>query len=148
MGRRPDKLNATYLRSHLMSIEFSCPSCGVSTTVEAKYAGQTGPCRSCGENITIPGQPTLVGSAAEFHAPRKKSSAGVWAITCAVRLARRPRNSRGSAVASRSTGSIRGAAEQLHEQPKTNRAGSTELRIRLRPLSSSVHYRCGRKPHA
>ncbi|MCH2398750.1 MAG: hypothetical protein MK364_06560, partial [Pirellulales bacterium] len=39
----------------IMMIHFTCPHCRNSSDIDEKYAGQTGPCRSCGETITIPG---------------------------------------------------------------------------------------------
>ncbi|MCL4201074.1 MAG: DUF1559 domain-containing protein [Pirellulaceae bacterium] len=38
-----------------MPIQFSCPHCGRQTLVADEYAGQSGPCLSCGQTITIPG---------------------------------------------------------------------------------------------
>lgn len=38
-----------------MPIPFSCPHCGASMTVADHYAGQSGPCATCGQTITIPG---------------------------------------------------------------------------------------------
>jgi type II secretory pathway pseudopilin PulG len=37
-----------------MSISFTCPHCGKQMLVDDQYAGQTGPCSSCGKTITIP----------------------------------------------------------------------------------------------
>lgn len=37
-----------------MPIPFTCPHCGCFTNVDDQYAGQTGPCASCGQSITIP----------------------------------------------------------------------------------------------
>lgn len=37
-----------------MPIPFTCPHCGVQTTVADQYAGHTGPCGSCGQPISIP----------------------------------------------------------------------------------------------
>lgn len=37
-----------------MPISFTCPSCGQSSVVGDEYAGQTGPCRGCGNTVTIP----------------------------------------------------------------------------------------------
>jgi prepilin-type processing-associated H-X9-DG protein len=37
-----------------MPIPFTCPHCGVETTVAEQYAGQTGPCGSCGQPVSIP----------------------------------------------------------------------------------------------
>jgi hypothetical protein len=38
-------------------IEFTCPHCGSHTSVDDRFAGQSGPCRSCGATVTIPGTP-------------------------------------------------------------------------------------------
>jgi len=38
-----------------MAIDFTCPFCGHTTSVASQYAGQSGPCRQCGQTITIPG---------------------------------------------------------------------------------------------
>jgi len=37
-----------------MYIPFTCPHCGSFTEVETQFAGQTGPCYSCGKPITVP----------------------------------------------------------------------------------------------
>ncbi len=37
-----------------MTIPFHCPQCNAFTQVEDRYAGQTGPCATCGKTITIP----------------------------------------------------------------------------------------------
>ena len=37
-----------------MPIPFTCPHCGHQTNVADQYAGQTGPCASCGKTITVP----------------------------------------------------------------------------------------------
>lgn len=37
-----------------MPISFNCPSCGTFTEVADHFAGQSGPCKSCGNTITIP----------------------------------------------------------------------------------------------
>jgi hypothetical protein len=37
-----------------MPIEFTCPYCGRTAQVAGQYAGQSGPCRQCGQMITIP----------------------------------------------------------------------------------------------
>lgn len=36
-------------------IPFTCPHCGKFMEVADQYAGQTGPCASCGKQVTIPG---------------------------------------------------------------------------------------------
>lgn len=38
-----------------MPISFTCPHCAKQTTVGDEYAGQSGPCKFCGETITVPG---------------------------------------------------------------------------------------------
>jgi len=42
-----------------MPIPFTCPHCGLQTSVEEAYAGQSGPCAGCGKRITIPALPTM-----------------------------------------------------------------------------------------
>ena len=37
-----------------MPIQFTCPHCDAKTEVSDQYAGQTGPCKQCGETIVIP----------------------------------------------------------------------------------------------
>jgi len=37
-----------------MPIPFTCPHCGLQTSVADEYAGQTGPCAGCGKPITVP----------------------------------------------------------------------------------------------
>ena len=37
-----------------MPIQFACPHCGKQTTVADQYAGQSGPCAACGQNVTVP----------------------------------------------------------------------------------------------
>ena len=36
-----------------MPVSFSCPHCGVLTEVADQFAGQSGPCKSCGKSITV-----------------------------------------------------------------------------------------------
>lgn len=72
-----------------MPIPFTCPHCGVSTTVSDEYAGQSGPCASCGQSITIPGQPMarrpMAGQA--MGMPRQKSSSGMpWIVVLVIVL--------------------------------------------------------------
>jgi len=46
-----------------MPIPFACPHCGARTNVADEYAGQSGPCASCGKTITVPrvaGAPPIV----------------------------------------------------------------------------------------
>jgi prepilin-type processing-associated H-X9-DG protein len=37
-----------------MAITFSCPHCGATTDAGEQFAGQTGPCRNCGQKVTVP----------------------------------------------------------------------------------------------
>jgi len=37
-----------------MAIPFVCPHCGLKTDVDARYAGQSGPCAGCGQTVVIP----------------------------------------------------------------------------------------------
>ncbi|MDP7301988.1 MAG: hypothetical protein QGG09_02745, partial [Pirellulaceae bacterium] len=63
-----------------MPISFSCPHCGHTTQVADHFAGQTGPCASCGNQVTIPlaaGKP-IVGP------PRKSSSANSGGAIVAI----------------------------------------------------------------
>lgn len=58
-----------------MPISFSCPHCGHATQAADHFAGQTGPCASCGREVTIP----LAGGKPSGMAPSKapsSSSAG------------------------------------------------------------------------
>lgn len=40
-----------------MLIHFECPHCGVATRVHVSQAGESGPCRNCGETVVVPGDP-------------------------------------------------------------------------------------------
>ncbi len=59
-----------------MTINFTCPKCGASSQIGDQYAGQTGPCAHCGEQISIPA------AASKMSPPRDKRPAGGggWAI--------------------------------------------------------------------
>ena len=58
-----------------MPIQFTCPFCGAETNVADQYAGQSGPCAKCGQQITIPGTPVNTASyAAGSTPPPRKSS--------------------------------------------------------------------------
>lgn len=37
-----------------MAIPFTCPHCGKSTVVDDRFAGQQGPCASCGKMVQVP----------------------------------------------------------------------------------------------
>ncbi len=55
-----------------MPIPFTCPHCGLETTVADQYAGQTGPCSRCGKPVTMPGTQAVPG--APFSPPPKPAS--------------------------------------------------------------------------
>ena len=62
-----------------MPIQFSCPHCHESVSVADEYAGQTGPCRACGNQITIPGaaySPSKPNFAQDAAGPPVKSGGG------------------------------------------------------------------------
>jgi prepilin-type processing-associated H-X9-DG protein len=42
-----------------MPIAFTCPHCGQFTNVSAEFAGMSGPCAKCGQQITIPLMPGM-----------------------------------------------------------------------------------------
>jgi len=65
-----------------MSVQFTCPQCGVTTEVDERFAGQSGPCRQCGATVTVPGAP----SAPFGPPPPKKSSASIVIVVLAVGL--------------------------------------------------------------
>src|SRR5262245_8441293 len=52
-----------------MAISFTCPHCGERSKVAPEYAGLTGPCSRCGEQITIPGQPSRTGMTPQYEPP-------------------------------------------------------------------------------
>jgi hypothetical protein len=63
-----------------MPISFTCPNCGHATQAADQYAGQTGPCSSCGSQVTIP----LAASKPTGVAPQKSSSSNSAGITIAI----------------------------------------------------------------
>lgn len=65
-----------------MPIAYSCPHCGKQSSVADQYAGQSGPCASCGQPITIPGKPT----AGYVMPPPASSSSGAGLAFLAVGL--------------------------------------------------------------
>jgi len=67
-----------------MAILFNCPHCGSQTNVDDRFAGQSGPCRSCGQTITVPAAP---GGTAGYSPPeRKRGSGGTVVIVAACGL--------------------------------------------------------------
>jgi prepilin-type processing-associated H-X9-DG protein len=70
-----------------MPITFTCPQCGAHTNVDDRFAGQTGPCRSCGAIVTIPGAATQPFAPVGPRPARGSSSSAVTLIVvlaCAV----------------------------------------------------------------
>ena len=62
-----------------MPISFTCPHCGTQSEVADQYAGQSGPCKSCGNTITIPHAAAAdIGGA--VRAPRTSSSTPVIVV--------------------------------------------------------------------
>ena len=59
-----------------MPITFTCPHCGKQTNVADQYAGQTGPCGGCGQQVTIPGG-SLSATPSLPPPPVKQSTSGV-----------------------------------------------------------------------
>lgn len=61
-----------------MPFQFTCPYCFKKTFVEDKYAGQTGPCASCGKVVTLPilgaNQPKNLSSKTLFVAGQSDSA--------------------------------------------------------------------------
>lgn len=64
-----------------MPIDFTCPHCGARTIVADQYAGQSGPCASCGGTIAIP---AAGGVAFGQPRPKGRSSAGPIIAVLAV----------------------------------------------------------------
>lgn len=66
-----------------MPISFNCPNCGTFTQVDDQFAGQSGPCKSCGNAITIPFAAAATGKV--VPAPASSSStAAVIVVVCLV----------------------------------------------------------------
>lgn len=63
-----------------MPIPFDCPHCGLDTLVDDEYAGETGPCASCGKQITVPYQASGAGAggamAVQVYKRPARTSAG------------------------------------------------------------------------
>jgi prepilin-type processing-associated H-X9-DG protein len=65
-----------------MPISFNCPHCNVVTQVADQYAGQSGPCKSCGNTVQIP-FPAQAGKPAPLPT-RSSSSTGVTILVVAL----------------------------------------------------------------
>ncbi|MBC8355828.1 MAG: DUF1559 domain-containing protein [Planctomycetes bacterium] len=66
-----------------MPISFNCPHCGVSTQVADQYAGQSGPCKSCGNTITVPFPSAQTGKVAPVPT-HSSSSTGTIIVVVAL----------------------------------------------------------------
>ncbi|MCI0360578.1 MAG: DUF1559 domain-containing protein [Planctomycetaceae bacterium] len=68
-----------------MPISYSCPHCGKQFSVADQYAGQSGPCASCGQTITIPmGMPPYGAGPAGYYAPKPSSGSGASLATVLI----------------------------------------------------------------
>jgi prepilin-type processing-associated H-X9-DG protein len=74
-----------FRENHAMPIDFTCPHCGAQRMVEDQYAGQSGPCASCGKTITVPGPGGAVGAA--YAAPRPQGSSGASVLVIVLIVA-------------------------------------------------------------
>lgn len=59
-----------------MPIPFTCPHCGAATLVADRFAGQRGPCASCGQTIVIP----ATGGAETRGAPPAARAGSRWVL--------------------------------------------------------------------
>lgn len=66
-----------------MPISFNCPHCGTSTQVAEQFAGQSGPCKSCGNTVQIPYPGAYKGAPAPIPA-RSSSSTGTIILIVAL----------------------------------------------------------------
>ena len=66
-----------------MPIQFTCPHCGTQTNVDEQYVGQTGPCVSCGQTITVP---PSTGTPFASGAPGRSSAGPVIALIIVAAL--------------------------------------------------------------
>jgi len=73
-----------------MPIAFTCPQCGATSQIDDQYAGQTGPCASCGQTISVPGVVPREGKKVDELGKKRGSGAaivlgsmiGVLAVVC------------------------------------------------------------------
>jgi prepilin-type processing-associated H-X9-DG protein len=65
-----------------MPITFACPHCGTTTNVADQFAGQTGPCKNCGQKVTVP----YSGGMAPVGGPKSSSGGVVIAVLAVVGL--------------------------------------------------------------
>jgi len=67
-----------------MPIHFSCPHCGLETLVDDEYAGQSGPCASCGKLIRIPFESSAGGTATAVRVYTQRRKTPVLTIVMLV----------------------------------------------------------------
>jgi hypothetical protein len=48
-----------------MAISFTCPHCGTTSMIGEEFAGQSGPCKSCGQKVTVPVPPGMVSASSK-----------------------------------------------------------------------------------
>ncbi|MEX1223702.1 MAG: DUF1559 domain-containing protein [Pirellulales bacterium] len=63
-----------------MAIPYRCPHCGAAGVADDQYAGQTGPCASCGQTLAIP----IASSASGPLPPGGSSGSGIGSIVMIV----------------------------------------------------------------
>jgi len=72
-----------------MTFSFTCPHCGSTTEVDQSYAGQTGPCFSCGKEVKLPEEidNNLASAQAALHSEKRseiRKSLGVVAVSITI----------------------------------------------------------------
>jgi hypothetical protein len=67
-----------------MPIAYTCPHCGKQYSVAEQYAGQSGPCASCGKTITVPLPAGMASPYAQYPPPSTGTSASTIVIIAVV----------------------------------------------------------------
>ncbi len=70
-----------------MPIDFTCPYCGQRTAVAKEYAGTSGPCAGCGQQITIPSLGAVPNMSPAPLPPKSSSSGSGWSVVLIVAAA-------------------------------------------------------------
>lgn len=66
-----------------MPIPFTCPHCGLQTSVADEYLGHSGPCARCGKTITVsPHGSSLMGTPTVQPAPERVTAPGWPGAAC------------------------------------------------------------------
>ena len=68
-----------------MAINVTCPHCGTQTSADEKYAGTSGPCRTCGKTVSIPGN--VYAGDAVSNPPMNKGGSGAVLIPILISVA-------------------------------------------------------------